>query len=69
MKDTIKFDIPAGYAADYERYPAGVTATRIVLTIWKVDDHPEFSMQIPLGLTPLQRAGRGIRAAFGLGKR
>ena len=65
MADSIKIDIPAGYAADYEKSPAGLNATRVVLTIWAVDGHQPWTMEVPVGLTPLQQSLQKMKRAWG----
>ena len=51
MADSIKIDISAGYAADFEKCPAGTTATRVVLTVWQVERHSAWSMEVLVALT------------------
>ena len=61
MVEVLKISIPAGYAMDAERRPAGTDGTRVVLTIWAVDGHPSWEHEVSLALTPVQRLQRSLR--------
>ena len=65
MGEVLKISVPAGYAMDAERRPAGSDGTQVVLTVWAVDGHPPWEHEVSLALSPMQRLQHALR--FGLG--
>ncbi len=61
MGEALKISIPAGYAMDCTRHPAGSDATRVVLTIWAMDGHPPWEHEVSLALSPMQRLQRVLK--------
>ena len=68
--DSLRVQVPEGWAMSYRTAPAGTdpqgeSAVRVEMVVWQAVGHREWTAEIPLRLSAVQRLAAWARNVFG----